>query len=56
MCQTQEAPRSETLRKRELQGHLSLLVCGQLGIEEGCLVEILTKLYIVCPFFLYRRH
>ena len=54
MSQTHEAPRRQTLRQRELQGYHALFVGRQLGIEEGCLVQVLTHLYILSLTFVCR--
>ena len=44
--QPHEAPGSETLRQRELQGYRTLCIRRQLGIEEGGLVEVLAHLHL----------
>ncbi len=46
MGQCHKPPGGQTLRQRELQGHASLGICHQLGIEEGGLVEVLPHLHL----------
>ena len=46
MGQTHESPGGKTLWQRKLQSHTSILICRQLGIEEGGLVQVLTHLHL----------
>ena len=47
MSDTHETPGRQTLRQCELQGNHTLLVGCQLGIEEGCLIEVFAHLYVL---------
>ena len=45
MGETEQAPRGETLGQRELQSDRSISRRGELGIEEGSLVQVLSHLH-----------
>ena len=45
MGETEQAPRGETLWQRELQSDRSISRRGELGIEEGSLVQVLSHLH-----------
>ena len=53
MGQTHESPGGKTLGQRELQGHVAILIGGELGIEEGGLVQILAHLHLWLLFSLF---
>ena len=58
MSHTEETPGGETFGQRELNGYATLFIGGELGIEEGGLVEVLAYLHLLCLlrswFFLLR--
>ena len=45
MCYTHKAPGGKTLRQREFQDNLSVLICLKCGVEESCLLHIFTQLH-----------